>query len=271
MASFQTILIIGATSGIGEELARQYHSLGKQVIISGRRTTRLDTLAAQLLGVGVIQIDVQDLDALPRKIDEAFTMFPEIDAVIVNAGIQILLDYTADNNSNNNGYPTTANITKEITTNLTGPTVLARCIIEHFRASRPSQASLLAFVTSGLGLVPATMLPIYCATKSALHYFTVILRNQLKDTPISVVEILPPYVKTELDVAHADEMAKRLGGQKPQVMPVKEYVESVIKGLAVTQADGKIQKYVAEGLPRVAVEAWVQALGPIAQMLHMDL
>jgi uncharacterized oxidoreductase len=56
MASFQTILIIGATSGIGEELARQYHSLGKQVIISGRRTTRLDTLAAQLLGVGVIQV-----------------------------------------------------------------------------------------------------------------------------------------------------------------------------------------------------------------------
>lgn len=198
-------------------------------------------------------------------------MFPEIDAVIVNAGVQILLDYTADNN--NSGYPTTANIIKEITTNLTGPTVLARCVIEHFRASRPSQASLLAFVTSGLGLVPATLLPVYCATKSALHYFTVILRNQLKDTAISVVEILPPYVKTELDVAHADEMAKRLGGQqkKPQGMPVKEYVESVIKGLAVTQTDGKIQKYVAEGLPRVAVEAWVQALGPIAQMLHMDL
>lgn len=170
------------------------------------------------------KIDVQDLDALPRKIDEAFTIFPEIDAVIVNSGVQILLDYTADNSAaatTTNGYPTTANITKEITTNLTGPTVLARCVIEHFRASRPSQASLLAFVTSGLGLVPATMLPVYCATKSALHYFTVILRNQLKDTTISVVEILPPYVKTELDVAHADEMAKRLGGKKPQGMPVK--------------------------------------------------
>lgn len=206
-------------------------------------------------------------------------MFPEIDAVIVNSGVQILLDYTADNNNkNNNGYPTTANIIKEITTNLTGPTVLARCVIEHWRASsRPSQqASLLAFVTSGLGLVPATLLPVYCATKSALHYFTVILRNQLKDTAISVVEILPPYVKTELDVAHADEMARRLGGggkEKPpqEGMPVKEYVESVIKGLEITQVDGKIQKYVAEGMPRAAVEAWVQALGPIARMLHTDL
>lgn len=189
-------------------------------------------------------MDIQDLDALPRQINEAFTTFPAIDAVIVNAGIQILLDYTADNTSTI-GYPTTADITKEITTNLTGPTVLARCVIEHFRTSRPSQASLLAFVTSGLGLVPVTTLPVYCATKSALHYFTVILRNQLKNTAISVVEILPPYVETELDVVHADEMAKRLGGKKPQGMPVKEYVASVVSGLEVTEMDGKIQKYVA--------------------------
>lgn len=215
-------------------------------------------------------MDIQDLGALPRQIDEAFTTFPAIDAVIVNAGIQILLDYTAENASTT-GYPTTADITKEITTNLTGPTVLARCVIEHFRVLRPSQASLLAFVTSGLGLVPVTMLPIYCATKSALHYFTVILRNQLKNTAISVVEILPPYVKTELDVAHADEMAKRLGGKKPQGMPVKEYVASVVRGLEVTETDGKIQKYVAEGMPRAAVDAWVQAVGPMAQMLHTDL
>lgn len=56
MTAFGTILIVGATSGIGEELARQYHSRGKQVIVSGRRAARLDTLAAQLPGVGIVQV-----------------------------------------------------------------------------------------------------------------------------------------------------------------------------------------------------------------------
>jgi short-subunit dehydrogenase len=56
MTAFQTILIVGATSGIGEELARQYYSRGKNLIISGRRTARLDTLEAQLPGVSTIQV-----------------------------------------------------------------------------------------------------------------------------------------------------------------------------------------------------------------------
>lgn len=56
MATFQTILIIGATSGIGEELARRYHANGKKVIISGRRTERLDVLTAELPGLGSIQV-----------------------------------------------------------------------------------------------------------------------------------------------------------------------------------------------------------------------
>lgn len=67
MTTFETILIVGATSGIGEELARQYHSQGKHVIISGRRTARLDTLAAQLPGVGIVQVcNSAALDLLPN-------------------------------------------------------------------------------------------------------------------------------------------------------------------------------------------------------------
>ncbi|KAF5862725.1 hypothetical protein ETB97_011267 [Aspergillus alliaceus] len=270
MANFGTLLIIGATSGIGEELGRQYHAQGKTVIISGRRTARLGALTAELPGLGSIQIDVQDLHALPGKIDEAFTRYPNIDAVIVNAGIQKLLDYS-NPDSTSNTYPATEAITKEITTNLTGPTVLARSVIEHFRASRPDQPSLLAFVTSGLALIPFPTFPVYCATKSALHHFAVILRNQLKDSPISIVEILPPYVETELDTAHVDELAERFGGKMPQGMPVKEYVESVVRGLKVVDKDGKVQKYVADGMPRAAVDAWAQAIGPIAQNVYTDL
>ncbi|KAF4233391.1 hypothetical protein CNMCM8980_000405 [Aspergillus fumigatiaffinis] len=270
MATLQTILIIGATSGIGEELARRYHANGKKVIISGRRTERLDALTAELPGLGSLQMDVKNLAALPSKMDEAFARYPDIDAVIINAGIQRLLDFNTTDVSAAQ-YPTTDAITDEITTNLAGPTVLARCIIEHFKASRSNQPCLLAFVTSGLALVPAAMFPVYCATKSALHSFTVLLRNQLKDTSISVVEIVPPYVETELDKDHVDELARRMGGTRPQAMPVKQFVDQVVLGLEVTDENGKIQKYVADGFPRAAVDAWVGAIGPMAKIVHTEL
>lgn len=54
--TFRTILIVGATSGIGEALARQYHAKGKQVIVSGRRLERLHTLADELPGLGTVQV-----------------------------------------------------------------------------------------------------------------------------------------------------------------------------------------------------------------------
>ena len=55
-------------------------------------------------------------------------------------------------------------------------------------------------VTSGLGFVPLTLMPVYCATKAAMHSFTISLRDQLKNTPVKVFEVIPPMVETcELD------------------------------------------------------------------------
>ena len=53
---FRSALIIGATSGIGEELARQYHARGKKVVIAGRRVDRLEQLKTELPGVEAIQV-----------------------------------------------------------------------------------------------------------------------------------------------------------------------------------------------------------------------
>ena len=56
----------------------------------------------------------------------------------------------------------------------------------------------IANVTSGLSFVPLANVPVYCATKSALHSFTLSLRWQLRDTGVEVVEIIPPAVDTDL-------------------------------------------------------------------------
>ena len=75
-------------------------------------------------------------------------------------------------------------------------------------------------VSSGLAFVPIARMPVYCATKAALHSFTLSLREQLKSTSISVTEIIPPAVKTNLGGSHdfGEELA--------------EYVDSVIEQLA---------------------------------------
>lgn len=56
--------------------------------------------------------------------------------------------------------------------------------------------SLLVTVTSGLAIVPGPWVPNYCATKAALHSFTISLATQLRDTKVKVVELFPPYVHT---------------------------------------------------------------------------
>ena len=53
-------------------------------------------------------------------------------------------------------------------------------------------------VSSGLAFVPMAVTPTYCATKAAIHSYTQSLRYQLRDTSVQVLELIPPYVQTEL-------------------------------------------------------------------------
>ncbi len=86
-------------------------------------------------------------------------------------------------------------------------------------------------VTSGLAFVPMATAPIYCATKAALHSFTLSLRHELKGTPVEVVEIIPPAVNTDLG-GH---------GLHTSGVAVDEFADSVIaeiEGGAVEAAYG---------------------------------
>jgi len=83
----------------------------------------------------------------------------------------------------------------ELAINLEAPIHLSRLFIPHL-LKKPRAA--IANVTSGLSFVPLASVPIYCATKAALHSFTLSLRHQLAGTSIEVIEIIPPAVDTDL-------------------------------------------------------------------------
>src|SRR5581483_7242052 len=72
---------------------------------------------------------------------------------------------------------------------------LSRLLIPHF-LKQPYAA--IVNITSGLAFAPLANVPVYCATKAAVHSFTLSLRRQLAGTPVKVIEIIPPAVDTDL-------------------------------------------------------------------------
>jgi uncharacterized oxidoreductase len=82
-------------------------------------------------------------------------------------------------------------------------------------------------VSSGLAFIPLALTPTYCATKAAIHSYTDSLRYQLKDTAIKVLEIIPPWVATELMGAVPDD---------PRAMPLDAFIAETMQVLA-TDAD----------------------------------
>jgi len=76
-------------------------------------------------------------------------------------------------------------------------------------------------VTSGLAFVPLPSTPTYCATKAALHSYTLSLREQLTGTSVEVFEIAPPYVQTYLTGEHQ--------ATDPRAMPLDEYIAATME------------------------------------------
>lgn len=184
-----TILITGGTSGIGRGLAEAFHQLGNQVIISGRREDRLRSISAATPGMKYFVLDVTDPDSVRGTARRAVEEFPALNVVINNSGIQRRHDFA-------DGTPVDDSATlAEIQTNLLGLIRVTAELLPHLKNQRDA---VLVNVSSGLAFIPSPAFPVYCATKAAVHSFTLTLRQQLKDSGMKIIELIPPYVATEL-------------------------------------------------------------------------
>lgn len=181
------ILITGGASGIGWTFTERFLEAGNEVIICGRREDRLLDAQKKYPQLHTRVADVADAAERVALFDWATERFPELNVLINNAGIQRRV-----NLAENEDWAATAS---EIAINLEAPVHLSRLFIPHL--SRQANAAILN-VTSGLSFAPLANVPVYCATKAALHSFTISLRHQLAATSIEVVEIIPPAVDTDL-------------------------------------------------------------------------
>jgi len=215
--SSNTIFITGGTSGIGKGLAEAFHHLGNQVIISGRREDRLQGICAANPGMRHFVLDVTDLNAVRNIAQKVKEEFPGLNCVFNNAGVQRRHNFAA-------GKPIDdPAMLAEIQTNLLG---LIRVSAEFLPHLKNQQSATLLNVSSGLAFVPRALFPVYCATKAAVHSFSLSLRHQLRDSNVKVIELIPPYVATELGG----------GAQAPagalRQMPLETFVAETMKELA---------------------------------------
>ncbi|MCG7324970.1 SDR family oxidoreductase [Achromobacter sp. ACRQX] len=206
-----TIFITGGTSGIGRALAVAFHDLGNKVIIAGRRQALLDEIAAAHPGIEGIQLDVSDAQDIDRVAKTLIAKYPSLNVLINNAGIMPFDDPSATIDD--------AVSQQILETNLLGPIRLTSALIGHLKAQ---PRATIIHNTSILAYVPIASNAVYSASKAALHSYALSQRFMLRDTNVTVQEIAPPWVDTDLIKKSGD----------PRAMPLDAFIAETMQKLA---------------------------------------
>ena len=184
-----TILLTGGASGIGLALGVRFLRAGSTVVIVGRRADKLAEAQQRYPGLVTRQCDIADSAQRQELVRWATATYPGLNVLVNNAGIQNRIQLIHDHDTDWEMRR------QELVINVEAPIHLSTLLVPHLR-QRPGAA--IINVTSGLSFAPAAFVPIYSATKAALHSFTLSLRHQLKPEGIAVLELVPPAVDTDL-------------------------------------------------------------------------
>lgn len=213
-----TILITGGATGIGFELAKEFIAKGNRVIICGRREEKLIEAKKLLPQLIIKQCDIANIEQRRELYKFCVANYPDINILVNNAGMQREIDFRKGELHYLQGD-------NEVAINLDACFHLTALFTPFFM--KKAEAAIIN-VTSGLGLVPLVITPVYSATKAGLHSFSISLRKQLDNTSVKVFEIIPPIVDTDLDRGARDKRGQTNKGIKPEQV-AKESIIAIAK------------------------------------------
>lgn len=213
--SDNTILITGGGTGIGLAIVEAFLKKNNKVIICGRRESVLKDVKKRHPEIDYLVTDLRKPDQVRLLYQWTVKKFPDINILINNAGIQRTFSFKSPESLDD--------ITEEIEINLSSPVQLCSLFVKDFISKKESA---IINISSGLGFAPLAFMPVYCSTKAALHSFTLSMRHQLKDTPIKVIELIPPIVDTDLDQGRRGKRGEVDRGIDPDIVAM-----ALMKGL----------------------------------------
>jgi uncharacterized oxidoreductase len=210
------VLITGGATGIGLSIAAVLAREGNQVAVCGRRREKLSEAEKVVPGLITRACDVSDSSARRSLLEWATSALPRLNVLVNNAGIQRVIDFRR-------GTRDLETAEEEIAINLRSPIQLTGLFLPQLL--KQTEAAVVN-MSSGLGFAPIASMPVYCATKAALHSLSLSLRRQLRDTPVKVFEVIPPTVDTELPGPRRYE-----GGRAQRSIQPEEVAEATLRAL----------------------------------------
>lgn len=177
-----TVLITGATSGIGRAAALSLAKAGYEVYALGRSEVALSELRAVQQGIVPLALELTDRDAV-----EAAVSGLQVDVLLNNAGIMPPVGAFAD--------MAVSDIDSTLEVNLSAAILLTRLLVPQMRERRSGH---ILFTGSTAGHAPSPNFSVYAATKAGLSAFAASLRAELSPAGVRVTEIVPGRVETHL-------------------------------------------------------------------------
>ena len=205
----QSVVITGATSGIGRETALAFARAGARVVVAGRRQERLDELVAEVEGrrgeALAVQTDVAEQTQVERLIERAVERFGAVDTLVNNAGVGIAAPFEQQS---------IEDFRRVMEVNFWGAVYGCKAVVPLLR-QRP-YGGVIINVSSILGKRGVPFETAYCASKFALAGFSEALRTEVMSAGIDVSTIFPGAVESEL----WESSANQTGAQMPAMMPM---------------------------------------------------
>ena len=209
----QTVIVTGASSGIGEAIARRLAAAGARLVLAARRVDRLKALASELDASGacieVVACDVTSADDRERLVAAALARFGRIDALVNNAGYgqrgpveRVSIDSIRNN----------------FETNVFSLVALTQLVLPHLRSQEHGR---IINIGSVAGRIVRPMSSVYDSTKHALEALNDGLRGELKPFGIDVVLVRPGFIRTEFGQVANEVSAAALD----EAGPYAPYVE----------------------------------------------
>jgi short-subunit dehydrogenase len=174
----RTVLLTGATGGLGHAIARRLRAAGAELVLTGRRTDVLEPLATET-GARSLAVDLADAAAVQRLASEC----ADVDVLVSNAGLPASGQLTSFS---------VEEIDRALAVNLRAPMVLAQQLAEGMVARRSGH---LVFMSSLAGKLGTPRSSVYSATKFGLRGFAQSLREDLRPSGVGVSAIFPGFVR----------------------------------------------------------------------------